>query len=437
MNQVYGHRCADGADSGIVSGSREEEVPAHNLFDEFIQSCAFIHDDYGEDEIDHYGTNPFLIGADVCVVDTLQGFGETYLQYLNDLGVLPKTVIEPTYRRPSLLGNLLADDAALGVLGNIMCERKLDISSFYSDKEFERLIACLSGDSYTPHFYPPKEPFLIANDKIKMRVLLSQAGIPMPYGIICTSLDELRRFHQHCSRRYRYTLVKKEHRHMRIISNDDDIDRLAGFLDFPVIAEAGYEVRCSPVSNCIAWKGVIQHLFTFDQVIKDWKHAGNRNPCSASPDEISRIEDYTRVIVGLIPGYEGVLGVDYIVTLENEVLAVDVNGRFNSCTYPFYFLKRLGASLDRISAIYRVVDCTIGQLSDVFEDNAFIPFRAEQMEGTFLFNPVFDFERELVYKFSYLCVAHNPVDLSNLESSLLDIIRRQSRQTMKRNRGGA
>jgi len=409
------------ADSGVLSGWREEEVPVQNLFDDFIQSCAFIHDDYSEDEIDHYGTNPFLIGADTCVVDTLRGFGEAYLKYLSDLGALPKTIIEPVYRRPSLLGNLLDDDAALGVLGNIMRARELDISSFYSDKDFERLIACLSNGNYEPRVCPAKEPFLIANDKIKMWILLSQAGIPMPYGIICTSLDELRRFHQHCSRQYRCTLVKKEHRHMRIISNDDDIDRFAESLDFPVIAEVGYEVRCSPVSNCVVWKGAVQHLFIFDQVITDWKHAGNRNPCSASPDEIWRIEDYTRAIVELVPGYEGVFGVDYIVTLENEVLAVDVNGRFNSCTYPFYFLKRLGASLDRIYAIYRVVDYTIGQLSDVFEDDAFIPFRAEQMEGMFLFNPVFDFARELVHRFSYLCVAHSPVDLGNLENSLLSL----------------
>ncbi len=408
-----------------------------DIFDDFIRSCVFIHDDYGEDEIDHYGTNPFLIGADVCVVDTLRGFGETYLRYLDNLGALPETIIEPIYRRPSLLGNLLDDDVALEVLRCIMRERKLDISSFYSDKDFELLIACLSNNSYTPRVYPPKEPFVIANDKIKMRILLSQAGIPMPYGIICTSLDELRRFHWHCSRRHRYTLVKREHRHMCIISNDDDIDKFAEFLDFPVIAEVGCEVRCSPVSNCIVWRGANQHLFTFDQMIKDWKHTGNRNPCSASPDEILRIEDYTRAIVDLVPGYEGVFGVDYIVTLENKVLAVDVNGRFNSCTYPFYFLKRLGVPLDRIHAVYRVVDCTIGQLSDVFEDDAFFPFRAEQMEGMFLFNPVFDFERELVYRFSYLCVAHNPVDISNLEDCLLDIIKRQSRQRVKRGGGKA
>lgn len=407
-------------------------MTSQNLMDKFIDRCVFIHDDFpdgsDDDRVDHYGTNPFLIGADVCVVDTLQGFGKTYLQYLGDLDSLPQTIIQPEHKSNSLLKNLLADQAALAGLKAVMQPQKLDISSFHSNKKFEPLIDYLAGDDYSPRLIPPKSAYVAANNKRQMRILLSELDIPIPEGTICEDLADLRKFCRHC---HTQILVKQDHRYTYPIDNDDDIDQIAHLLTFPVVVEVLHPITASPVSNYLAWNGEIQHLFTIDQVIRQKKHTGNRHPTLISPDQAARIIDYSLAVIKNIPGYLGVCGIDYIITTDGDVLVADVNARFNACTYPYHLLQRLAVPLEQKYFVYRIVNYAVPDLSYIFEDEAFVPFTQKSNKGMFLYNPVYSFDRKMVYRFSYLCVADSWEELDSVENNLLDIIKRQAQSAAR------
>jgi len=415
-----------------MTRQREDVESATELFDQFIQSCMFIHDDVldelrtenGELDWDQFGTNPFFVGAHTCVVDTLKGFGQTYLDYLNDLQCLPETIIVPAHKGSSLLDNLLHDKSALDQLKYVARQRKLDISSFYSDqaKDFERLIVYLSQDDYVPRLYPSKEEFQVLEDKITARGLLATAGVPVPEGVVCTSIDEIRSFYGYSKRRGITMLVKKHHWQTQAIDGDEDIERLLVKIEFPVIAELAYEVVCSPVSHHIMWNSQARHLFIVDQVIENWRHYGNKLPHGLSRDLVARIVEYSSGTIKRRPSYAGVCGIDYIVTPENDVFAVDLNPRFNSSTYPFYFLLKAGVQLDSICASFRFARIPVRDLSSVFTDPDFVPFKVGSPEGILLLTPVFDFANEAVIRFLYLAIATSHERLSGLERNLLNIL---------------
>lgn len=402
------------------------------LLENFVQSCIFIHDDLldelrtgkGEHIWDQYSTHPFFIGAEVCVIDTLKGFGDLYLNYLNDMGCLPKTLIIPKYQHPSLLENILHDQAALNKLIKVVRKKHLHVSSFYSDKgkKYETLLAYLSDGTYIPYLFPSKHSFEFANDKVVARELFTAAGIPVPDGTICSSLSELYDFYKYCKNLDNPMLIKKFHWQTQFVCNEKDIESIADDLQFPVIAERVYKVQSSPVSHNIAWKGEIGHLFLINQIIEDWKHFGNSLPTSISNALLSRISRYALDFMSVLPEYIGVLGVDYIITPQEEIMAIDLNPRFNASTYPFYFLQRMGLNLDSVWARYRSVSATVPNLSIIFQDEDFTPFNKKEEKGVVLIGPTFNFEKELVVRFFYLAVAKSRADLESLELSLLRAI---------------
>ena len=399
----------------------------NNLFEDFIRSCAFIHDDYEPNEIDHYGSNPFLIGANVCVVDTLKGFGTPYINYLKRLNIFPRVVIEPTRNFPSLLDDLLNDDEALLNFGKEVIKNKLDISSFYSDKDFERLISkiSLNGD-FIPKVYPPKELFCFVNDKVRMRQLLMANGMPIPEGEVCSNFQELCNYQRHYKGQNIKLFLKIGHRNGIIINSDDDIKKDLKNIEFPLIAELFYDVKNSPVSNCILWKNQSHHLFTIDQIIEELKHAGNRAPSLCSDDQLKEILYYSNKIINLVNDFEGIIGIDYIVTNKNEIFVVDINGRFNSCTYPFFFLKKMECNFNVFFASYRYINAQVEDLSELYEDENFISFDKDSLTGILLFNPVFDFKNCKVIKLSYLCVEKKKEEVQKLERVIKEIVNRHS-----------
>jgi hypothetical protein len=400
------------------------QITNHNSMSLLIDSCMFIHDDSTETEVDHYGSNTFLLGVKNSVVDTLLGFGDEYLIYLQQLKSLPELIITPRFRQLSLVDNLLNDPVALEQFRNVMENRHLQISCFFADKNFDALISILK--TYSPKIYPNRVIYEYANNRIEMRKLMENEGVEIPPGKVCYNTEEVIDFCKNNEENYSKFLIKQGHRNMKVIENIDDIRNIVKKLDYPVIVEQLIKKKSSPVINFIAWGKNIERLFVADQTLKNWKHSGNILPSIVTDDELEKLDAIARIILSKIGNYEGVFGIDFVISDRGSVFVVDVNPRFNSSTYPFYFLHRQGFQTDKINAIYNTIHKTVRHLQDVYLDKEFVPLRPQKQNSMFLFNPVYDFEQKIVKKFSYLCIGEDKQKLSEIEIALQRIIEKHS-----------
>lgn len=152
---------------------------------QMVQKCAFVHDDVWDEmrtkdgrlDWDQFSTNAILLGAHTAVIDTMEGFGERYIRYLDRTIGLPQRLIIPKPVQESLVANLLGDAQSLREFSRAVQDRQLDISSFYSDatKGFDRLLASAASPMHTPRLHPSVDTFEKLNDKVSARAFLSSS----------------------------------------------------------------------------------------------------------------------------------------------------------------------------------------------------------------------------------------------------------------------
>ncbi|MCX9080207.1 MAG: ATP-grasp domain-containing protein, partial [Candidatus Methanoperedens sp.] len=400
------------------------------LLDHFVRSCVFVHDDWipasGRADWGAYDTNPFLLGADICVVNTLKGFGPEYLDYLQDLDSLPEHIIIPERRGDNLTLNLLGDERTLAHVRELVNERQLGISVFYNDDErgLEQLVEGLSTSEWYPPLYPTRTSFEAVNSKIDGMYYAQKAGVPTPESAICRNIEEVRRFFNDDRRVAKTVIIKADHRKLMIAETEEEVVRAAALFEFPLLVETLYEVKASPSLNRVVWQGEAHSYVVTDQVLEQRSHRGNIIPSGMSPEVDHKIRDYTARIGDVIPDLQGVFGVDYVVTTDDEVFAVDINPRFCSGTYPLQFLERLGVHLNAIHARYQLAHCNVESLSTILCDPEFVPFAPESEDGILIYDPVVYEGLKPVHYFSYLVVAHSAADLAVLEQRMDAIIAR-------------
>jgi hypothetical protein len=399
-------------------------IEEETLLDQFVRSCLFIHDDWipaaGRADWGAYDTNPFLLGAQVCVVTTLDGFGEDYLDYLKSLNSLPEHIIIPKRCGDNLTLNLLEDEEALSCLRELVFERQLDISVFYHDNErgLDRLAGALSTPDHSPMIYPIKTSFDRVNRKIDGLKYVSEAGVPTPEHAICASIDDVLAFYHDRNRSYPGVVIKTDHRKFVRAITEAQIRQAAAQFTYPLLVETLYDVRVSPSLNMVQWQGEQSSFAVTDQILNHWTHYGNAIPSEVSPEMVRRMRDYTARIGDAIPDLQGVYGVDYIVTEGDELYAVDINPRFCSGTYPQQFLCRMGISLYESYTRYRLVQCSIDSLSTILCDPDFAPLTLGATEGIFIYDPVvYETEKPVNY-FSYVAVAQTRERMAMLEETL-------------------
>jgi ATP-grasp domain-containing protein len=402
---------------------------------QFVSECAFLHDDIDENLLDErgqynwdqYSTNAFLVGAPVAVIDTLNGFGDRYIDYLSSLDCYSRKIIIPNHIHPSLVSNLRSDASCLKELKDIVQTSNLHISSFYSDrtKKFDILLAELSTETHAPSLYPSIVSFEKYNSKVYIRRLLKSHNIPQPEGMVCESESDLLYFFR-SRRKYHRVIVKRIHWDSRIIELEKDVFTIAKQIAFPLIAETCYDdIISSPVVHLIRWKGSEEHLFTVDQIIEDWKHYGNKSLSRSMSQWQDEIHSLGLRVLSFLTEYEGVIGIDLIIPRNGDVMVVDVNPRFNASTYPCAFLQNLGFDLQGLQFITRVIDVSIIDLSSLFIDPEYVPI-TKQAPGMFLYHPVWDFQENNVRKFSYLIAGYSAKEVQRQENLLKNIIQRNT-----------
>lgn len=393
-------------------------------FEDFISSCLFIHDDTDSSagvDWDQHGTNTFLLGAKSCVVDSLDGFGEDYIEFLKRIDCFPENIFIPYHKTDDLISNLLLDENVNSKLLSLYRKLGFDISVFYSEEAKLKVLSLFKQEKISPVIHPINDAFVLGNNKIFMRSIIEKNNIPIPPGSICYSLEDILYFYFHVYRSFPDILIKKHHWDTKVISSENEIRSLTD-LEYPVIAEVKYPHKASPVSHNLVWKEGFEHQFIVLQDIKNFRHAGNIIPTHLSDEKNDEIIEYSQIIASLIPGFLGVFGIDFIITLDDKIMVVDINPRFNSSTYPFYFMLRMGINLKGCYAKYGFKNCSIKNLSSLFKYKHLPFFNRETKEGILLYSPAYFRKTNRVEKLSFLIVATCPEQIYRLELMLCEAI---------------
>ena len=405
-----------------------------DILQEFIASCLFIHDDVdpnlrnkkGEFLYDQFGSNPFFLGATSCVVDTMNGFGDRYLEYLDSINCLPKDIVVPDRRQDSLLANLLEDDMAIIRVREIINRKQLNLSGFYLDesKDFQKLIQLTSTTNHVPKLVPTQTSYNIANDKIVTWQLMDQNRVVKPDGSLCYSESDLVDYANFQLKKNNPILIKKHHWQNHFVNNVNTLSESLQNIQYPVIAERVYPTKISLVSHYIRINKDVYPLFILRQNIKNWKHYGNDLPARLPEKIVANIHQISKNVIDLIPAFEGVFAVDFIITEEEELLPVDLNPRFNTSTYPAFFLSRFNIPINEIFASMRFSYVPVPNLGSIITDKKYVPFSPDKREGILLMTPVYNFARGVINSFFYLIVAKTLDKLLEYEVILKDITNR-------------
>lgn len=400
------------------------------LLEKLIDACAFLHDDWTDTEgvggWGQYTTNPLLLSPPVCITSPLEGFGEHTITHLRALGAFAGEIIQPAWVTNDLAYNLAQDQTAMRLLKRTMQSEGLHISTFYNDPERQipQLAKALSTADHQVRVYPAQDDFIYAYNKLNFDRFTE--GVPTPESALCTTLDELLAF-ANGPRSYPGLVVKMGHRDIQFIEKPSAVEGMAHHFAFPLRAETAYPLASSPIVHAVRFQGQCYPLFVIDQYVRDWLHWGNGSPAVATAAERQAIIAYTLEIGEQLGGYEGVFGVDYILTEDHEIYAVDINTRFCTSTYPYALLVSNGFNPDHVHTRFRLVPCRLDSLDDLTTDPAFTPLRAGKAHGTFLYCPVSyrEFEHPVHY-LNYVCVGETQADCLAVEAELLALIERKS-----------
>jgi hypothetical protein len=306
---------------------------------------------------------------------------------------------------------------ALACVRSLVAERMLDLSVFYHDDErgIDSLVDALVTPDHVPTVFPTKTSFDAANRKIDGMRYARKAGVPTPESAVCHDLNEVLAFYHDPTRSHRGVFIKSDHRRLVRALTDSEIKAAAPEFSYPLLVETLYDVVLSPSVNMVLWQGERSSFAVTDQILHHWIHYGNAIPSVAARNLSDKIIEYSGRIGDAIPDLQGVFGVDYIITPDHELYAVDINPRFCSGTYPQHFLQRMGISLDNVFACYRLVHCNVDSLSTVLSDPEFVPLTIGAPDGILIYDPVvYETEKPVNY-FSFVAVAETKERVTELE----------------------
>jgi ATP-grasp domain len=385
-----------------------------SLFD-LVRSHAFIHDDSILDApFDEYSMHPCLLGARVVVTNTARFCGDRYISSMRELGAWPDTIIEPRETSLSPLANLIEDNDALERLVVTMRDGGLDLSTFYHDtKELPQLLKLLSKRGIVPAVRPNgrlPEECVTRSDAM---ALLKRFNVPTPTGFVCRTEVEMLEATVKLGR----AVVKQD------VGTPFKISVGAAYpqsLSYPVYVEECIEVRSSPNIQWMSAQG-LSGLMVSEQIVREFRHVGNRSvDCRNIIGQIKNIENKIENMCRDYQ-YEGPIGLDAVLDCNEKIYIVDINPRFNSCTYPTYF-KNVILGIPSADFVYECVEFRANLLDDICFSQSFLQFDKDSC-GSILFGPVAESVGGVARGGFLLSLAHGMGTAYDIHSRNLSVIR--------------
>jgi len=299
---------------------------------EFSRSILFIHDDSipeSLDPLDVTSYHPLLLQPDGVIVpdgDLLKGRFGAYLW--TEIGSC-KRLYNASHPSISALRNVRLKALSSAVLTEVheFCD---GTSVFHSDRQD----VSMKLDFIPPILETQSKDALSLQNRIYARKALTKARIPTPKGREVDTYAELEAF----CRAHDFKIAVRTKSKTAFISNVKDCQRYrVNESMFPLWVECWYPTLYSPNAQIIIRDGRCSDLFVSRQILKGTSYQGN---CIGDIPQsiVKRCLELTRNFANSLSDYFGIIGIDFIVTTDRDILAVDVNARFNSSTIPFWWL---------------------------------------------------------------------------------------------------
>ncbi len=369
---------------------------------------------------DRISSMPFLAGADHVVVDTLEGFGEGYLNYLAEVQSLPRNLIVPQYSSPSLLVSLLNDSQALQQASDLVSRHKLDVCPFHAtaEKPFGRLQDKLSSAQHRVQIHPSQASFSELNSKLKAREIFVETKVPAPIGQIVHNHSELMNFSKMWPEQS--IILKKFHWAPEIFNPENPKDH-----EYPLVAELLHPIKSSIAIHIESWGNHISHMFSGQQIIRDWRNHGTRLRLGISEHQHQQMIDYSLQLTQHMQqqyGFQGACNIDFGVTADDQILVFDLNPRFGISSCVLRFMQRMGIDLNTSYLVFKAMYVKIPNLSAVLRHPDYLRIFPGSKNGMLLAGPSWDYDKHYVRYLFYAVVAETPAELQQLEKDLIRIL---------------
>jgi hypothetical protein len=321
---------------------------------------------------------------------------KTYLDYLTHMGLGTQNLLIPSHYGESLSEKVLQDQSLLAFLqqlgkqGNQVVLHPY-ISTALENQIAQKIKATLNG--------PPPELAKKINSKLYLHHLLHQLRLPVPACEIVNSTQLIETAKQFMAQ-YEQIIIIGNHTYAGLavwpIRNQAELNAVTSRLsqsntETLFLVEKKYEVLSSPNIQYLITDGTIEILGVTDQILdQDMKHHGNKYPSSASQLETLLHNSSCLSQALQAQGYRGLLGFDFIETIEGQIFAVDINGRVNASSFGLSVLRKCFPNsypekhLSIINHINIGQPTTFTQLREILGSNLF-----DQRQGILPYNTGF------------------------------------------------
>jgi hypothetical protein len=353
------------------------------LLQEFIDTHVFIHDDvlpHWADDADEYARHPLALSPPAVVVDRLAGIGPRYLATLQSHGLAGGTVIEALGPSASTLENLLGNEPAMVALASAIAAGH-DISLFYADRIplIEELLASLSSRGVGAVVHPDPASFVEYNDKIRAHALMSSLGLPVPRAEVLEGRADVAALLRHSPAG---VFVKPSHHETSFVTAST-LHTVPVRMAPTLVEVAVTDVVASPVTNWIRWGGQTATIGIAEQLLHGPAFAGNFYDGSSFDKTGGRLRDIASTLGADLQSHVGPAGFDSVLTSNGDLYVVDLNLRFNSSTYMFYLIGKLGLADSLVK--YVEVACDLESLDELPTS---LPWPSRTDSGVIALGPV-------------------------------------------------
>jgi len=336
---------------------------ARKLLDQHIRDTHFYHyDGWDSDPLDEHSGHPIL-SRHSSVLLNLDKHGKFVIEHLQSLNIGATQIFH------------IQTESRIGYPELQKCLRQMDAGDVKSRTRFSNFYSFYGEDSFDgPETFggtslliaPRNAQFEKWNSKSRALDGLKLLGVKSPDAVsIATPADaayfigldpESSYILKHSSQVPELVKTLEE---VQEVWDEWQSSTVSQILDDVILErhiDTGPVMRTPNLTWLVPadWNAEPIFLFATDQILKPGtlNHMGNIMPSALSPDLLQKCKDAAAPILDDVRGIDSVIGIDYVFDVSNEVYVVDVNPRFNSCSFPGDAFSRLTDGRPDMVAVY-------------------------------------------------------------------------------------
>ena len=349
------------------------------------ETIFYHYDGWDDDPIDEHSGHPLLC-REAAVLTNIYFYGDEAIKKLSDLGIFSSNVESTSVNEKIEVLTLIDLTKKVLVKGGDCRSR---ISLFYP-------FTNLRNEDVGLNYAPENSIFSKWSDRQSIRTQLEILHVKQPPGDCIDDWNDVERY---IGDLIGLWLLKCADSAPKIVKSSSENNFDFGF-DFSTSSWTIEDVITSPKnapSPNLTWlipkdeNSDPIFLFAADQIIDSSRflHVGNRFPSSISSSFIDECRELATPILSELRGIDSVVGIDFIFDENWQPIIVDINPRFNSCTFPGLAFDQLVERENRVGHYRKIANNHFSTLSDIYNsaNSDSLWFTPESKKGVILFAP--------------------------------------------------